>query len=273
VKRLVEVPDGRLFAMSDGQGPPIVLIHAAIVDLRSWDAMVPGLVQAGFQVVRYDYRGFGATRTRNTGFSHQTDLVAVLDAFEIERAALVGNSRGGGIAFDTAIEYPDRVVAVVGVGASLSGYEAEATPQEQALFGEWGRLMSMPELDREKVVELGLRVWVDGPGQQPDRLSDAIHDAVRTMYRPQLQPHAEGRPIPLHPPANDRLEELRCPVLAVAGALDVSTIAANARRLEAAAPNAHAVILPDVAHMIGMEAPDKLNALIVDFLAPLRPWS
>ena len=63
-----------------------------------------------------------------------------------------------------------------------------------------------------------------------------------------------------------------CPVLAVAGALDLSEIVQTARRIEAAAPNARAVVWPDVAHMIGMEAPDRLNALIVDFLAPLRPW-
>jgi pimeloyl-ACP methyl ester carboxylesterase len=60
--------------------------------------------------------------------------------------------------------------------------------------------------------------------------------------------------------------------LAVAGALDISDVAEAARRLEAAAPNARAVVWPDVAHMIGMEAPDRLNALIVEFLAPLRPW-
>ena len=91
----------------------------------------------------------------------------------------------------------------------------------------------------------------------------------RPLYEPGL---VKGRPIRLLPPANDRLGELGCPVLAVAGALDISDVAEAARRLEAAAPNARAVVWPDVAHMIGMEAPDRLNALIVEFLAPLRPW-
>jgi pimeloyl-ACP methyl ester carboxylesterase len=81
-----------------------------------------------------------------------------------------------------------------------------------------------------------------------------------------------GRPIKLDPPANDRLAELRCPVLAVAGGFDLSEIVQTARHLEADAPNARAVVWPDVAHLIGMEAPDRLNALIVEFLAPLRPW-
>jgi pimeloyl-ACP methyl ester carboxylesterase len=93
------------------------------------------------------------------------------------------------------------------------------------------------------------------------------------MCRPLGEPgRIHGRPILLDPPANDRLGELRCPVLAVAGQLDVSDVVQTAQRLEAAAPNARAVVWPEVAHMIGMEAPDRLNSLIVDFLAPLRPW-
>jgi len=273
MERFIEVPGGRLFAVGEGAGPPIVLMHAAIVDQRAWDAMVPGLVAAGFRVVRYDYRAFGRSTTEDVAFSNRADLLAVLDAFGIGRAALVGNSRGGQIAIDTAIEFPDRVVAIVGVGAGLGGFEGELTPEEQAIFEQGERLESAAEPDVEAIVNLDVRVWVDGPGQALDRVDSAIREAVRAMDRPLYAPgRVRGRPIVLDPVANDRLSELRCPVLAVAGALDISTIVQAAHRLEAAAPNARAVVWPDVAHMIGMEAPDRLNALIVDFLAPLRPW-
>jgi 3-oxoadipate enol-lactonase len=273
MERFVDVPGGRLFAKSEGSGPPIVLMHAAVVDLRAWDAMVPGLVAAGYRAIRYDYRGFGRTVTEDVDFSNRADLLAVLDAFGIRRAALVGNSRGGQIAIDTAIEFPERVVAVVGVGAGLGGFTGELTPKEQALFDEGERLESAAEPDFEAIVDLDVRVWVDGPGQSSDRVDPSIREALRAMDRPLYEPGlVKGRPIRLLPPANDRLGELRCPVLAVAGALDISDVAEAARRLEAAAPNARAVVWPDVAHMIGMEAPDRLNALIVEFLAPLRPW-
>ena len=273
MERFVEVPGGRLFAVSEGAGPPIVLIHAAIVDHRAWDAMVPGLVAAGYGVVRYDCRGFGASTTQDVDFSNRADLAAVLDAFGIERAALVGNSRGGSIAIDTAIDLPGRVVAVVGVGAGFGGFEGDLTPLEEALFEEGERLESAPQPDVEAIVDLDVRVWVDGPGQPPDRVDGAIREAVRSMDRPLYEPgRIKGRPIRLDPPTNDRLGELSCPVLAVAGALDVSDVVQAARRLEAAAPNARAVVWPDVAHMIGMEAPDRLNELIVRFLEPLRPW-
>jgi len=274
MERSIAVPGGRLFARGEGAGPPIVLMHAAIVDQRAWDAMVPGLVAAGFRVVRYDHRAFGRSTTDDVDFSNRADLLAVLDAFGISRAALVGNSRGGQIALDTAIEFPERVVAVVGVGAGLGGFEGEPTPEELAIFAEGERLESAAEPDVEAIVDLDVRVWVDGPGQASDRVDSAIREAVRAMDRPLYAPgRVRGRPIVLNPVANDRLGELRCPVLAVAGALDISDVVQAAHRLEAAAPNARAVVWPDVAHMIGMEAPDRLNALIVDFLAPLRPWN
>jgi pimeloyl-ACP methyl ester carboxylesterase len=85
--------------------------------------------------------------------------------------------------------------------------------------------------------------------------------------------HTDGQPIVLEPNATARLAGLRCPVLAIAGTLDVSGVAQTARYIDANAPSARAVILPGVAHMIGMEVPSTLNELIVDFLRPLGTWS
>src|SRR6185436_19969711 len=122
----IEVPGGRLRVVDEGAGPPIVLVHAGIACLDSWDALAPLLVAAGYRVVRYDARGWGRATTEDVAFSEPADLVAVLDAAGIGRAALVGNSRGGANAFDTAILYPDRVAAVVGVAAGLGGFDGDA---------------------------------------------------------------------------------------------------------------------------------------------------
>ena len=261
--QFVDVPGGRLFVACEGEGPPIVLLHAAIVDHRAWDDMVPGLVAAGFRVVRYDYRGFGQTTTDDVDFSNRADLIAVL----------VGNSRGGVISFDTAIEYPDRVVAVVGVGASLGGFDGTPTPQELEIFHRAARIMAAPAPDLDEIADLTISLWVDGPGQSPDRVDASIRRTVREMCRPLAEPgRVQGRPIRLEPSAAERLGDLRCPVLAVAGQLDVSDVVQTALHLAEAAPNARAVVWPDVAHMVGLEQPARLNALIVDFLRPLRPW-
>jgi pimeloyl-ACP methyl ester carboxylesterase len=272
--RFVDVPGGRLWVADDGTGPPIVLLHAGIADLRAWDPMVAGLVAAGHRAVRYDARGFGRTVTEDVPFSNRADLVAVLDALGIERAALVGNSRGGQIAFDTAVEFPDRIVAVVGVGAGLGGFETEIDPDEQPYVDEAERLEAEGKLDPDAIADIDVRLWVDGPRQPADRVPAAIREAVRAMDRPQYLPGVvSGQPIPLAPTVNERLADLRCPVLAVAGTLDLGSMTSIARHLASNAPDATAVIMPGVAHMIGLEAPDELTALIVEFLRPLRPWA
>jgi 3-oxoadipate enol-lactonase len=276
----VAAPGATLHVIDEGASdrPPILLLHAGIADSRAWDALAPRLVEAGYRIVRYDRRGFGGTVTEDVEFSNRADLVAVLDALGIGRAALVGNSQGGQIAFDAAIEHPERVAAVVGVGAGLGGFEGDVTDDEIALFDRSEALeerLDAGETDvLDELLELDVAMWVDGPGQPTDRVPVDIRDLVRAMDREHYDPaRVQGRPIPLRPPAAERLADLRAPVLAVAGALDVGEVVATAHHLAAELDQATAVVWPDVAHMIGMEAPDRLAGLIVDFLAPLPRWS
>jgi pimeloyl-ACP methyl ester carboxylesterase len=235
--------------------------------------MLPPLLDAGFRVVRYDLRGFGRTEHDDVEVSNRADVVAVMDALGIERAALVGNSRGGHIAFDTAVEYPDRVVAIVGVGTSVGGFDHDPSPEEAAIFDEMAQLEEADPIDVERLADLSVRVWADGLGQPADRVDPAIREAVREMTALSYGPgKLNGTPIPLDPPVGARIADLRCPVLVVAGGLDETGVIAVARYLETNAPNARAVFIPDVAHMVGMERPGELAAMVVNFLAPYRPW-
>lgn len=116
----------------------------------------------------------------------------------------------------------------------------------------------------------GVRFWVDGMGQPADRVPAEIRESVRAMSREVADPgRIHGRPIRLAPPAAERLRTLTMPVLAIAGALDVSDVWATARHLERTCPNARAVLIPDVAHLIALEAPEAVAALIVDLVRPL----
>ncbi len=269
----VEVPGGRLRVTDEGAGPAVVLLHAGIADLRAWDPVVPPLVAAGYRVVRYDSRGYGESTTQDVAFSRRADVIAVLDELGIGRAPLVGNSMGGSTAFDTAIEFPERIVAVVGVGAGLGGFEVESTPAEAEIQEAYQQVDSADPFDQDALTEFEVGVWLDGPGQPSDRVEVTVRERLREMAGPLNTPdRVEGRPIPLDPPANDRLADLRCPVLAMAGRLDFSDVVLTAEHLAAAAPNARALVWDDVAHMIGMEQPDRLAATIVEFLAPLDRW-
>jgi 3-oxoadipate enol-lactonase len=269
----VDVPGGRLFVVDEGEGPPLALLHAGVADLRAWDAMVAPLNEAGYRVVRFDTRGYGSSTTEDVEFSLQADVIAVLDSLGIGRAALIGNSRGGMIAFDTAIEYPDRVAAVVGVAAGLGGFQVDPTPEEIPILEAYERVDSAEPFDAEALTDFETQVWLDGPGQPADRVHWTLREMFRMMARPLNEPgRVRGREIRLDPPANDRLSDLRCPVLAIAGRLDFSDVVHTAQRLESAAPDARSVVWDDVAHMVGMEQPERLASTIVDFLAPLERW-
>jgi 3-oxoadipate enol-lactonase len=267
-ERQLEVPGGSLSMQQEGSGPPVLLLHAAIVDSRAWDALVPLLTAAGHRVVRYDRRGFGRSITEDVPYSNRSDALAVLDALGIERAIVVGNSQGSQIAVDIAIEHPERVIAVVAVGPTIGGYAPEPTPAEAELFDQMERLEASG--DPDAIAAFDVDVWVNGPGQPADRVPGHILEAVREMDRGIWDPpRSQGQPIRLEPAAAGRLDELTAPLLAVAGDLDVSDAWLTARYLAANAPSARAVLLPGVAHMIGMEAPVELARLIVELAATL----
>ncbi|NJD27161.1 MAG: alpha/beta hydrolase [Chloroflexi bacterium] len=268
----IDVPGGRLVYEDEGSGPPILLVHSALVNRRSWDDVTPLLLEAGYRVIRHDMRGFGESTAEDVEFSPRDDIRAVLDAAGAGRAAVVGNSMGGMHALDAVVETPDRFAALVWVCGGISGFEVPNTPEEDAIEAEMEAANAAGDADAEAWVDV--RLWVDGIGQPPTRVPASLRQAVFETDR--LLVRADrvfGRRIPLDPPANDRLATVRTPTLVVLGALDAPSAHASAARLASAVPGARQVTVPDVAHLVGMEAPDRLAELIVEFLAPLPRWS
>lgn len=268
----IDVPGGRLAAEDEGAGSPVVLVHSAIVNRRSWDALAPLLVAAGSRVIRYDMRGFGESTAEAVEYSPRADLLAVMDARGVGKAAVVGNSWGAMNALDAVLESPGRFVALGWLGGGVGGFEGGTTPEEQVLLDAEGK--AEEDGDPDLAAELDVKIWVDGVGQPTTRVPTPIREAVRSMDRELLEPGREfGTNRQLEPRANDRLADVAVPVLAVIGGLDTSGTRAAARRLAEGAPNVRLEAWPDVAHMIAMEAPGRVAALLAEFLAPLPRWS
>src|SRR5262249_2376599 len=119
-----------------GRGPSIVLIHAGVADMTVWDEPFRALTKQ-FRVLRYDTRGFGESVSEAVSFSNRADLLALMDHLKIDKAMIVGNSRGGQIAVDFALENPLRVTGVVSVAGGLSGFEeTPATVNKNPTAGE-----------------------------------------------------------------------------------------------------------------------------------------
>lgn len=274
-ERMIEVPGGRLAVHDFGAGPPIVLLHAGIVDSWAWEPLTPILLKAGYRVVAFDRRGTGASTTEDVLYSNRADTVAVLDALGLGQAALVGNSVGGQVATDTAVEFPARVAALVAIGSIVPNWWPGMTPEEEAIEAELERVAEGG--DPAAIADADVRAWVDGPGQSPERVPEDIRELVREMDRAieeaAVATGHPGMPIPLEPPAAEQLERLTMPVLAVCGELDFSYHVKSAEYLAANVADGRAEVMTGVAHLPGLEAPAELGRLIVDFLAPLPRWS
>src|SRR5215207_6322075 len=92
-----------------GSGPAVVLLHSSVCDRRMWDPQWRTLLDAGYQVVRCDFRGHGQSPAPTEPFNAADDVRELLDELGIERAAVVGASFGGRVAQEIAARWPARV--------------------------------------------------------------------------------------------------------------------------------------------------------------------
>jgi 3-oxoadipate enol-lactonase len=260
----IPVPGGTLWAQWAGTGTGVVLIHAGIADARMWDPQWDRLVSE-HRTARYDTRGFNRTTTEDVPFSNRADVIAVMDAARMDRAVLVGCSRGGSIALDTALEYPDRVSGLVWVCGGVSGAEVDDLPEATALFDRQEPLFEAK--DWEALADLDVQIWIDGVGQPAGRAAEPVRTLVRQMcletYTKELE---EGQPIVLDPPALGRLGELRVPVLAIVGLLDLPATSTTASMLVEGAQNGRRIDVPDVAHLPSLERPTWFTEMLRSFL-------
>ena len=265
----VEVEGGRLYYEAEGDGPPVLLIHGGLGTLRMWDEQVPRFAER-HRLIRYDTRGFGRTETDDVEFANRDDAIAVLDHLGVASAAVVGQSRGAMIALDLALDRPDRVDVLVSVAGGIGGYEpvlADGTSQPP--WDELERLWEQQEWPA--LAELETQVWVDGWGQPRDRVDPEVRRRVRDWILAGYGAgNTEGRPVPMTPPAVERLDELRVPTLVLVGAADEPGAVAAGRKL-GSAPNAQLVEFENVAHMIQLEKPDRFAEVVLEFLAGARP--
>jgi 3-oxoadipate enol-lactonase len=266
----VETGGARIAYDVEGDGKAVLFVHEGIADRRMWDPQVGPFVDAGYQVVRCDLRGYGETELTSGPFSNVDDVRGVLADLDLERAGVVGASYGGRVALELTLSHPDLVDALVLVGAGLRDTEWS---EEVKRFGaeEDERLEAG---DVEGAVELNLRVWVDGPSRRPEEVDPQVRGRVAEMQRRafelQLPVPDAGPDAPFDPPASARLGEVRCPTLIVAGELDQPDILRVADQLAGGIPGARKETIPGTAHVPSMEQPAEFNELVLGFLEAAR---
>jgi 2-succinyl-6-hydroxy-2,4-cyclohexadiene-1-carboxylate synthase len=251
-----------------GGGVPLMLLHGFSGAAVSWRHVLPRLTSR-FRVIVPDLLGHGETGAPEDpvryGIELQSaDLVAILDALNIDRVGMHGYSMGGRLALYAAIVDPSRFSALSLESAS-PGLDTEAERLARRQSDE--RLAA-------RIIERGINQFVDEWEQLPLFATQsalpaqviAAQRATRLNQRPLgLANSLRGMGTGAQPSLWDRLDELSMPVQLMTGALDAK-FEAIADRMAPLIPHARRVHVPDAGHTVYLEQPELwLDALALFF--------
>ena len=250
---------GPLHVEQTGWGPDVVLVHAGVADGRMWDRQWVDWADR-YRVTRLDLRGFGRSEAPAGTFSHAGDLLSVLDALEIERAALVGASFGGRVALDLAASRTGRVRGLVLVGAGLPGHEWSS--EVEAFGAAEDEALEAGDLDR--ATEVNVDFWLPNA-------DEAARAAIREQQRAAfaLQVGTEDEEVLLTEDLETRLGAVDVPALVLVGEVDYGDFHVLADRIASRLPNARRETLAGAGHLPSLERPEAFAAVVLPFLATL----
>ncbi|TQL46742.1 pimeloyl-ACP methyl ester carboxylesterase [Homoserinimonas aerilata] len=263
----LELNGASLYYETEGEAsaPALLLVHAGIANLRMWDPQVAALA-ASHHVIRYDSRGFGQTTSDDVEFSERADALALLDHLGVDRATIIGCSRGGRLAIDLAVDTPQRVSGLVVIGGGPSGFpDVELTEAEDAAIDLCDA--AYERQDWAELSRLEVKLWSIGVGRDESTLDPQF---VRTAYELDAANlrSASDRPVPmqLEPPAYDRVVDVTVPTLVVVGDHDLSEALAQYEYLLSTIPRADGCRFPDSAHLPSVEHPDEFARVLLRWL-------
>jgi len=263
VIRDVAVAEGATVRVFDrGSDRAVVFLHGFALDHREWDEEAAALADR-HRIVTYDLRAHGGSSPVHEPFSQIDELAAVLDALEIERATLVGLSAGARIALDLALSQPSRVEALILASPTVGG---RPPSWPMPWFG------AIIEAVRAGDFEQAAGLFADSPLMKSFGGASAAARVKRLVLDNAALWRSRGDlERPLEPPAYGRLDELRLPVLTVAGALDPSDSPAVAREIAETVADAELLVLDGAGHLVDFDAPDAFLAAVERFLERTAP--
>lgn len=255
-----------------GEGPPVVLIHGFPDNRSLWRHQVPDLLEAGHRVIVPDLRGYGLSDKPSAvadyhAFTLAGDVLAVMDAAGVERAAIVGHDWGAAIAWTIAISAPARVerLAVLSVGHPAE-FLAEGYAQHEK---SWYMLLFQFEGVAERWLSAdgwaNFRAWSRHPDAEATIAAlEANGSLVPALnyYRATMTPDVfAAGPIA-------GLPHVECPVLGVWGTDDMALTEGQMTRSarQVAGPWRYERI-EGAGHWLPLDASARISELLVEFCA------
>jgi len=250
-----------------GEGQAVILLHGFPDSRRMWRHQVPALVDAGFRVIVPDLRGYGASDKPEAVDAYNllylaSDVSAVLDDAGVERAHVVGHDWGAALAWVVATFLPDRVDRLVAM--SVGHPSAFGAAGFEQLQKSWYMSLFQLEGIAEQWFAVNGRAWCNHPDFD-EVWSDLQRDGSLTpafnWYRANVPPERF-----INPPLE--LPPVPAPTMGMWGSTDFALT--EAQMIQSAAHVSGGFRyerLDGLGHWLQLEAPDRVNELLVDFLA------
>jgi pimeloyl-ACP methyl ester carboxylesterase len=241
VQGYVEHDGARIWYAAYGSGSPVILLHGGLGHSGNWGYQVPMLVSLGHRAVLIDSRGHGRSTRAATPFTYElmaSDVLAVMDALGMDKAAIVGWSDGACTALILAMQAPARVAGVFFFACNMDPSGVRETPPS-------------PILDR--CFRRHARDYAE-LSTTPDQFT-AFVDAVSLMMR--TQPNYSA----------GELATIQAPVAIVQGEHEEFIRAEHAEYLARSIRGSELILMPGVSHFAPLQRPEQFNNVIRAFLA------
>ena len=249
-----------------GSGSVVMMLHgsgAGVSGWANWRGIMPLLAES-FRVVVPDLVGFGYTEVPkgmefNIFDTWISQVMALLDGLDIDKAHLVGNSFGGGLTLHLADRYPNRFDRLVLMGAG--GVQQPINSNLEQLWSykpsveNMKRIMDIMAYDRtlvtDELAELRYRATIR-PGAQEN---------FEKVFPPPLQRHLDAQVL-----GDERLQQLTNEVLVIHGRDDIVVPFENSLRMFHLIPNAQLHAFGKCGHWTQIEHARRFHTIVADFL-------
>jgi pimeloyl-ACP methyl ester carboxylesterase len=254
----------------DAAAPAVLLVHGFPDSAHLWRHQIAALTDAGLRQVAPDMRGFGESDKPTDVEAYRltravADLVAILDALEIDTARVVGHDWGAAVAWIFAALHPDRVERLVAMSVGHPAAQRRTIADREKA---WYQLLFQFEGVAEELLMRDdwklFREWLREDGDVERYVADLSRPGALTAglswYRANLHPKRQLEPRPQLPP-------VRCPTLGVWSTGD------NYLNEQPMLDSAEQVAGPwryervdGASHWMQLDDPERINTLLLEFL-------
>jgi non-heme chloroperoxidase len=264
--------DIELYYTDQGSGQPVVLIHGFPLNGESWGKQQAALLDAGYRVIAYDRRGFGASSKAGSGYDYDTfaaDLHALMEDLDLKDAILVGFSMGTGEVARYLSRYGSGRVAKAAFLGSLEPYllKTDDNPDGAGPQDFFDGIAQSVREDRYAFIGGFFKDFYNLDDTLGSRISQEAVDASIQVANTASNAGISAAPLTWPTDFRGDIGAVDVPALILHGTADnILPIDATARRFRKLLPDATYVEIEGAPHGLLWTHGDEVNEALLAFL-------